>query len=79
MFRTRQKKRVENIPVKTAFPVSNAAMTAAGYASAKNPVTVKNTRKASWELHTNWNVGILEWWNNGFRDKGMVSQQNQNE
>jgi hypothetical protein len=37
----------ENIPVKTAFPVNNAAMTAAGYASAKNPVTVKNQRKTS--------------------------------
>ena len=31
----------ENIPVKTAFPVNNAAMTAAGYASAKNPVTAR--------------------------------------
>lgn len=42
MSRTRQKKGLENIPVKTAIPVSYAAMTAAAYASAKNPVTVKN-------------------------------------
>jgi hypothetical protein len=45
MSLTRQKKGPENIPVKTAIHVNFAAMTAAGYASAKNPVTVKNQQK----------------------------------
>jgi hypothetical protein len=40
MSPTRQKKGPGNIPAKTAIPVSFVAMTAAGYASAKNPVTV---------------------------------------
>jgi hypothetical protein len=42
MSPTIQKKGPENIPAKTAIHVSFAAMTAARYASAKNPVTVKN-------------------------------------
>ena len=45
MFLTRQKKGPENIPVKTAIHVNFAAMTAAGFASAKNPVNVKNQQK----------------------------------
>jgi hypothetical protein len=45
MSPTRQKKGLKNIPVRTAIHVSFAAMTAAVYASAKNPVTVKNQRK----------------------------------
>jgi hypothetical protein len=45
MSPTRQKKGPENIPAKTAIHVSYVAMTAAGYALAKNPVTVKNLRK----------------------------------
>jgi hypothetical protein len=45
MSPTRQKKGPENIPVKTAIHVNFAAMTAAGYASAKNPATVKNQQK----------------------------------
>jgi hypothetical protein len=44
---TRRKKGAENTPVKTAIHVNYAAMTAAGYASAKNPVTVKNQQKIS--------------------------------
>jgi hypothetical protein len=42
MSLTRPKKGRENIPVKTAIRASFAAMTVAGHASAKNPVTVKN-------------------------------------
>jgi len=45
MSPTRQKKETENIPAKTAMHVSYVAMTAAGYASAKNSTTVKNQRK----------------------------------
>ena len=45
MSPTRQKKGAENIPAKTAIHVSYVAMTAAGYASAKNPAIVKNQRK----------------------------------
>jgi hypothetical protein len=30
-------------------------------------------------LHPNWNVGILEYWNHGFWDNGMVGLENQNE
>jgi hypothetical protein len=45
MSPTLQKKGFENIPVKTAIHASFAAMTAAVYASAKNPVTVKNHPK----------------------------------
>ena len=51
MSPTRQKKGPENIPVKTAIHVSFAAMTAAGHASAKNPVTVKNQIKTNLELN----------------------------
>ena len=40
MSPTSPKKGPGNIPAKTAIPVSFVAMTAAGYASAKNPVTV---------------------------------------
>jgi hypothetical protein len=56
MSRTRQKKGPENTPVKTAIPASYAAMTAAGYASAKNPVAAKNQRKTSLRLRPNWNA-----------------------
>jgi hypothetical protein len=42
MSLTRQKKGPENIPAKTAMHVSYVTMTAAGYASAKNPAFVKN-------------------------------------
>jgi hypothetical protein len=45
MSLTRQKMGPANIPAKTAIHVSFAAMTAAGYASAKNPVTVNNQQK----------------------------------
>jgi hypothetical protein len=45
MSLTRQKKGPENISVKTAIHVRFAAMTAAGYALTKNPVTVKNQQK----------------------------------
>jgi hypothetical protein len=41
----------ENIPVKTAIHVSFAAMTAAGYVSAKNPVNVNNQRKSNLDLN----------------------------
>jgi hypothetical protein len=41
----RQKKGPANIPAKTAIHANFAAMTAARYASAKNPVTVKNQQK----------------------------------
>jgi len=51
MSPTRPKKGPENIPVKTAIHVSFAAMTAAGYASAKNSVTVKNQLKTNLELN----------------------------
>jgi hypothetical protein len=51
MSPTRQKRGLENIPVKTAFPVSFAAMSAAGYASTPNPATVKNQRKNSLDLN----------------------------
>jgi len=51
MSPTRQKRGPENIPVKTAFPVSFAAMSAAGYASTPNPATVKNQRKISLDLN----------------------------
>ncbi len=27
----------------------------------------------------NWNIGILEYWNHGFWDNGMVGLENQNE
>jgi hypothetical protein len=47
MSRISPKKGRENIPVKIAIHVSFAAMTAAVYASAKNPVTVKNQRKVN--------------------------------
>jgi hypothetical protein len=30
-------------------------------------------------LRPNWNVGILEYWNNGFWDNGMVGLENLNE
>ena len=50
MSPTRQKKGLENIPVKTAIHASFAAMTAAGHASAKNPVTVKNQLKTRTHL-----------------------------
>jgi hypothetical protein len=45
MSPTSQKKGPENIPAKTVMHVSNAAMTAAGYASAKNPAFAKKQRK----------------------------------
>ncbi len=45
MSPTRQKKGPKNISAKTAMHVSYVAMTAAGYASAKNPAMVKNQRK----------------------------------
>ena len=51
MSPTSQKRGPENIPVKTAIPVSFAAMTAAKYASAQNPVTVKNQLKTNLELN----------------------------
>ncbi len=51
MSPTRQKRGPENIPVKTAIHASFAAMTAAGYASAKIPVTVKNQLKTNLELN----------------------------
>ncbi len=51
MSLTRPKKGRENIPVKTAIHVSFAAMTAAGYASAKNPVTAKNQLNANLDLN----------------------------
>jgi len=41
----RQKKGPASILAKTAIHANNAATTAAGYASAKNPVDVKNQRK----------------------------------
>jgi hypothetical protein len=50
MSPTSQKTGTENIPVKTAIHASFAAMTAAGYASAKNPVTVRNQRKLNLTL-----------------------------
>ncbi|MGD2039054.1 MAG: hypothetical protein PVH28_14275 [Desulfobacterales bacterium] len=56
MSLTRQKKGPENIPVKTAIHVNFAAMTAAGYASAKNPVTVKKQRK----INLDPNLAIAE-------------------
>ena len=40
-----QKKGPKNIPAKTAMPVSNAAMTAAMYASTQNPAIVSDQRK----------------------------------
>jgi hypothetical protein len=46
MTPARQMTGPENIPAKTAIHASFAAMTAAGYASAKNSVTVKNQRKS---------------------------------
>jgi hypothetical protein len=45
MSPTSQKKGPENIPAKTAIHVSNVAMTAAGYASTKNPVIAKDQLK----------------------------------
>jgi hypothetical protein len=45
MSLTRRKKGPESIPAKTAIHVNFAAMIAAGYASAKNFVTVKNQQK----------------------------------
>ncbi len=30
-------------------------------------------------LRPNWNVGILEYWNHGFWDNGMVGLENQND
>ena len=50
MSLTSPEKGRENIPVKTAIHVNFAAMIAAGYASAKNPVTVKN------QLNLNLNI-----------------------
>lgn len=50
MSLTRPKKERENIPVKTAIHASFAAMIAAGYASAKNPVTAKNQLNANLDL-----------------------------
>jgi len=29
--------------------------------------------------HLNWNVGILEYWNHGYWDNGMMGLENQNE
>ena len=49
MSLTRQKKEPANIPAKTAIHVNFAAMTAVGYASAKNPVTVKNQQRITLE------------------------------
>jgi hypothetical protein len=51
MSPARQKTGPENIPAKTAIHASFAAMTAAGYASAKNSVTVKNQRKSNLDLN----------------------------
>jgi hypothetical protein len=51
MSPTSQKTGPENIPVKTAMHVSFAAMTAAGYASAKNPANVKNQLKINLNLN----------------------------
>jgi hypothetical protein len=56
MSLTRQKKGPENIPVKTAIHVNFAAMTAAGYASAQNPATVKNQQK----INLDQNLAITE-------------------
>ena len=47
MSLTRQKTGRENIPARTAIHVSSAAMSAAGYALAKNPVIVKNQLNAN--------------------------------
>ena len=44
MSLTRQKTGLENIAAKTVTHANFAAMTAAEYASAKNPVTVKNQK-----------------------------------
>ena len=52
MSLTSPKKGRENIPVKTAIHVSFAAMIAAGYASAKNPVTAKNQLNANLNLNS---------------------------
>ena len=51
MSPTSPKKGPGNIPAKTAIHVSFVAMTAAGYASAKNPVTVKNQLKTDLDLN----------------------------
>jgi hypothetical protein len=47
MCLTRQKRGRENIPVKTVIHVNFAAIIAAGYALAKNPVTAKNQLNAN--------------------------------
>ena len=52
MSLTRQKMGPANIPAKTAIHVNFAATTVAGYASAKNPVTVKNQQKINKEPKT---------------------------
>ena len=51
MSLTSPKKARENIPVMTAIHVSFAAMIAAGYASAKNPVIVRNQLNANLDLN----------------------------
>ena len=51
MSRTRRKKEPGNTPVKTAIPASYATMTAAGYASTKNPVTAAIGSKTNLNLN----------------------------
>lgn len=60
MSPTHQKKRTENISAKTAMHVSYVAMTAAGYASAKNSAPVKNQQKikgVQWITHLGLTAG----------------------